>query len=130
MSEWQKVGSTQQRLYPDGTLGCIHNIRRGDRWTHFAISRDGFMDDTPCGVSGYDSIEDAKAALDKRFDPQPEEHRFDTITVYKLGGKETHCWLCLDGFWSVFNASIPSNRDRELIERQAREWLKQQVATT
>jgi hypothetical protein len=73
----------------------------------------------------YETGEQCKAALDAKFTPQPTEHKFATITVYKLGDVENQAYLsAILGVCSAYYGGKNITTDcRESAEKFARAWV-------
>lgn len=124
MSEdWTKCGRIETRAYSCGTTGIA--LPDGNR---FGAWYAGVKSGGPEWHGDFDTLSEAKAALDKRFDPQPEVLlRSETVSVFKMNGRESiaiKSKFCNE--WFARNVNSKS-MTREEAEERAKDWLKQQA---
>lgn len=130
MSWTQLNPNVWQRVYADETVGIVSPDDRGsENFTCEAYGPDGYFDCTPLGTFRDGTLDEMKAALDKRFDPQPEVvRRTDTSIYFEHKGKSAFARQFKQSGWYVTfgdreTLTTPSGKDQDEAEKLARTYV-------
>lgn len=125
LSKWSKCGPVYFREFPGGICGICRPRSDGCGYVGDAYSDDGFKGGYIEGYSAY-----VIKRLEEKYDPPPEPEvtKFDTVTVFKLNGRESFAYGCGPGESSwIAHYPLCVCKTREAAETAARNWLIEQA---